>query len=352
MALSITALSCTTAQGLMRRIGGRGPSEGGNAQVASEADADATRDSPGAPASEPTPLGPTPTPTLDPAGSNSRATGSGTVTVDGEEYAFEVYLCGWEKRTDDTGMDGEKIYVAEESGGPNEVPAFIVKGASTLANGSHLFVNLEVTTLTGILEGFELSVFTYDPANPGDSWHYETSLPIRLDLLEFDGAHASTTEPIPVTPPTSAIQAVPATLDVSCDSYGGSSTESNDLASQVAGLPTPPPEKAEVTVDGEPASLEVDRNNCGFSSPSIAGFGGSLTVNGGFASINVDQSGDRQDVSLSLLEEGGIWTALSRGGGLFEVRFVENRIVAEQPITVTEINSGETRTVQFDVVCP
>jgi len=186
---------------------------------------------------------------------NRRATGSGTATVDGVPYTFEVYLCGapviWNDRAYPEGSEETAFYVDPDQA---ELDVLEIAGAGTQKDGAVFMITAELDNRSGTTE---ISVSRLVLDDPSQSWSYSSSLNTAA-RLDFDPPRFKSAERGPSLLNPEGGAPIRISFDATCETYGGTFDTGGKLAAEVIGVTLPGSGTGGFILNGESYAFEPE----------------------------------------------------------------------------------------------
>lgn len=175
-----------------------------------------------------------------------RATGSGTITVEGVSYELEVAVCGWAGGSPTAPLQAD----------PGAVQAFEVMAFERVGTGAIAFE----LGWHGVVGTIDTAVILLDPSDPEAAFHYHYDLQ-SIDLVEIEGGRVRTREALAVFDGTNIMTAGQYALevDITCDTFGGTSEGALAIVTEITGLEPVTPDSGAVTIDGTVTAVDVTR---------------------------------------------------------------------------------------------
>jgi len=172
---------------------------------------------------------------------NRRATGFGTAVVEGVSYTFELYACGAMLTSDDVdypddvdfaeASDGFAFYV--EPGGDSE--RLYAAGVGVQEDGSSFSILLDPSFgPRGADSRLQVALLSGDPSS---SWSHRLFGP--GGNVEFDRGRITHTEDDLPFVDTLGRRLPPVSFEATCETYGGTRGNEQELLFEVAGIPWP-----------------------------------------------------------------------------------------------------------------
>ena len=294
-----------------------------------------------APATEldPSPASPTATPMptasasssagSSPGGDSARATGSGSIRVDGIDHELEVALCGWQNGGRERPLEPE----------PGARRLFRLVAVRPVGAGI-LGLDLDWDGAVGVIT---VSVIQLDPDDPQGAFRYANERQ-PISFIDIDGSRVTSVEPLTVFDGSniSTANRHELEIDVTCDSFGGSIAQLDQIVAEILDIALPTPQTTgELSLGGERYELQV--SSCAM---------------GGDSSIELEAESPDGRVSLTLAARPGFTLLfLSLDGrvatpsGEIELAIGAGEVRTTGPIPVEIAGRGASE-MTFSLVCP